>query len=267
VPLTEQYWQRVIGHCVHEIRCGRTPNPDVLCNSRVKFGAFYEHLEQSHDGTFDRITSGHYARVERAPFDAAQSSLGSAQDGVAHVPPAPDGPAAVRSTEANLADLQHRVRAASAAAAAASPADSEERSAQLSPSGSAVWGAAGQFPDQARSHPATPAHALQDAPRSRSERDASKSAATDAHRNNTADAEVRLRVTPDAVKDQTYFLAQLSQRQLSRALFPLGHFTKQKVRETAELIGLPTKSRKDSQGLCFLGKVKFSEFIKVRPCL
>ena len=68
--------------------------------------------------------------------------------------------------------------------------------------------------------------------------------------------------TPDPVKDQTYFLAYLSQQQLQRALFPLGEFTKQQVRELAKKYQLPTQSRRDSQGLCFLGQIKFADFIK-----
>ena len=62
VHLTEEYWARVVKHCVAEIRAGRTPNPDVLCNSRVKFGAFYDKIDFSE---FDRVASGHYARVDR----------------------------------------------------------------------------------------------------------------------------------------------------------------------------------------------------------
>lgn len=154
VPLTEQYWEHVVGHCIAEVRAGRTPNPDVLCNSRVKFGAFYDFLATQHADAFDRIASGHYARVERAA----------------------------------------------------------------------------------------------------SEPDAASSEAPG----------VRLALTRDAVKDQTYFLSHLSQRQLSRTLFPLGVLTKGEVRRLAAAAGLPNKDRKDSQGLCFLGKVKFSEFIQVR---
>lgn len=156
VPLSEQYWERVVKHCIGEMRQGRTPNPDVLCNSRcsaagrrsavyspcapaaaapwarwlrlsrsssshakaprpsscrVKFGAFFEYLEQ-HDTSFDRIASGHYARVER-----------------------------------------------------------------VAPAGSLA-------------------------------------------------PEAQLALTPDAVKDQTYFLAHLQQAQLARTMFPLGHLTK-----------------------------------------
>jgi len=45
VPLTQEYWQRVVEDSISTIKAGRTPNPDILCNSRVKFGAFYDHLQ------------------------------------------------------------------------------------------------------------------------------------------------------------------------------------------------------------------------------
>ena len=144
VPLSEQYWDRVVAHCISEVRSGRTPNPDVLCNSRVKFGAFLEHLENGETaGNWDKVASGHYARIAK-----------------------------------------------------------------------------------------------------------------------TADGEPRLALTPDAIKDQTYFLAHLSPFQLSKTLFPLGALTKPQVRALAVAAALPNQDRKDSQGICFLGKVRFSEFIK-----
>ncbi|HQF41949.1 MAG TPA: tRNA 2-thiouridine(34) synthase MnmA [Ignavibacteriaceae bacterium] len=71
-----------------------------------------------------------------------------------------------------------------------------------------------------------------------------------------------LKTSPDPIKDQTYFLAYLTQDQLSRALFPIGSFTKKEIRALAEKYNLPNMKRKDSQGICFLGKIKFSDFIK-----
>ncbi len=169
--MTSVYWDKVVSSSVDEIRQGRTPNPDVLCNSRVKFGAFIDHLthlETSGGQRFDRVASGHYARVVRG----VEGSEGASGGGGAHAP-----------------------HAAGLAAAAAS-------------------------------------------------------------------TEARLCLTPDAVKDQTYFLAQLSAAQLSRAMFPIGALTKAQVRALAAAAGLATQSRPDSQGICFLGKVKFSEFVK-----
>lgn len=142
VSLQQEYKNRVISYTLNEVLAGRTPNPDVLCNSRVKFGAFYELITNKFGDKFDRIATGHYAALER-------------KDGL-----------------------------------------------------------------------------------------------------------VYLKTTPDAIKDQTYFLSHLTQEQLQKAEFPIGNLTKQEVRELANFYDLPTKNRKDSQGLCFLGKIKYSEFIK-----
>lgn len=140
VNLQREYWDRVVSYTIDQVKAGRTPNPDVLCNSRVKFGAFYDHLHEQ----FDYVATGHYARIIR---------------------------------------------------------------------------------DQ-------------------------------------ANGQVQLAMTPDAIKDQTYFLAHLTQAQLQRVLFPLGDLCKTDVRALAQKFNLPNKDRKDSQGICFLGKIKFSEFIK-----
>lgn len=66
----------------------------------------------------------------------------------------------------------------------------------------------------------------------------------------------------DGNKDQSYFLCQLNQEQLSKALFPIGELTKPEVREIAKKAGLATAEKKDSQGLCFIGKVSLPEFLK-----
>jgi tRNA-specific 2-thiouridylase len=66
----------------------------------------------------------------------------------------------------------------------------------------------------------------------------------------------------DANKDQSYFLCQLSQDQLAKALFPIGHLQKSEVREIAKQAGLVTAEKKDSQGLCFIGKVRLPEFLQ-----
>ena len=138
VSLQKEYWDIVVAHTLAEIKAGRTPNPDILCNQRIKFGAFYDTI----DSSFDSVATGHYARLEK------QGSV------------------------------------------------------------------------------------------------------------------VELHTTPDPIKDQTYFLSHLSQEQLRRAQFPLGDLTKVEVRTLAARLNVPTKDRKDSQGICFLGKLKFSEFIR-----
>jgi tRNA-uridine 2-sulfurtransferase len=66
----------------------------------------------------------------------------------------------------------------------------------------------------------------------------------------------------DGNKDQSYFLCQVTQEQLSKALFPIGELTKPEVRAIANKIGLTTADKKDSQGLCFIGKVKLPDFLQ-----
>ena len=71
----------------------------------------------------------------------------------------------------------------------------------------------------------------------------------------------------DGNKDQSYFLCQLSQEQLAKSLFPIGELTKPEVREIASQMELVTAEKKDSQGLCFIGKVRLPEFLqqKLQP--
>ncbi|MDO7136188.1 tRNA 2-thiouridine(34) synthase MnmA [Algibacter lectus] len=66
----------------------------------------------------------------------------------------------------------------------------------------------------------------------------------------------------DGNKDQSYFLCQLSQEQLAKSLFPIGELTKPEVREIAMSLDLVTAEKKDSQGLCFIGKVKLPDFLQ-----
>lgn len=72
----------------------------------------------------------------------------------------------------------------------------------------------------------------------------------------------RLLAGKDGNKDQSYFLCQLSQEQLAKSLFPIGELTKAEVRKIASGIGLVTAGKKDSQGLCFVGKVRLPEFLQ-----
>ncbi len=138
ISMQQIYHEKVVSYLLKEIEQGRTPNPDVLCNQQVKFGAFYDAIDKS----FEYVATGHYAQIEHTP----KISI--------------------------------------------------------------------------------------------------------------------LKKGKDPVKDQTYFLAYLSQAQLKRALFPIGGFEKSKVRKLAEQFNLPTATRKDSQGICFLGKFNFADFLK-----
>lgn len=72
----------------------------------------------------------------------------------------------------------------------------------------------------------------------------------------------RLIAGADPNKDQSYFLCQLNQEQLSKALFPIGHLQKSEVRAIAAKHGLATAKKKDSQGLCFIGKVRLPDFLQ-----
>jgi tRNA-specific 2-thiouridylase len=72
----------------------------------------------------------------------------------------------------------------------------------------------------------------------------------------------RLLSGKDNNKDQSYFLCQLSQKQLATALFPIGNLTKPEVRKVADKLGLATAHRKDSQGICFVGKVHLPTFLQ-----
>jgi tRNA-specific 2-thiouridylase len=72
----------------------------------------------------------------------------------------------------------------------------------------------------------------------------------------------RLLSGTDRAKDQSYFLCQLSQEQLDKTLFPLGELTKPEVREIAQELDLVTADKKDSQGLCFIGKVRLPDFLQ-----
>ena len=259
VPLSAQYWDRVVAHSIAEIRAGRTPNPDVLCNSRcvrvgVGTGGGGRHP------SCRRLAWPHNAPAPacvclpcclpccRVKFGAFLEELEKEGAGAAG---AGSGAAAGfdRVASGHYARLE-RVPLSAAAAGAAGAGRGGEQAAQQ---------------QEQRVH-----------------------------------GEARLALTPDAVKDQTYFLAHLSQAQLARTLFPLGHLTKPQasagrlglrarrdmlpgmvprrpranthththcalfpqVRALAAAADLPNKGRKDSQGICFLGKVKFSEFVK-----
>ncbi|HLV42602.1 MAG TPA: tRNA 2-thiouridine(34) synthase MnmA [Brumimicrobium sp.] len=81
-------------------------------------------------------------------------------------------------------------------------------------------------------------------------------------RKDNADGSVSLLAGLDKNKDQSYFLCQLNQNQLKKALFPIGHLQKDEVRRIAKEQDLITADKKDSQGLCFVGKVSLPEFLQ-----
>lgn len=138
VDCHKEYWSQVTRYTMDKVKVGLTPNPDVMCNRLIKFGAFDEKM--GHD--YDLIATGHYAQTE--------------------------------------------------------------------------W----------------------------------------------IDGKKWLTTSPDPVKDQTDFLAQIFQWQLKKAVFPIGHYVKNEVREIAEREHLINAKRKDSQGICFLGNINYDEYIR-----
>lgn len=137
VPLHQEYWDMVVKYHTETLLAGRTPNPDLLCNQLIKFGAFEEKVGFN----YDRLATGHYAWIQET--------------------------------------------------------------------------ADGRF----------------------------------------------LHTAKDRHKDQTYFLAQLSEKQISRLQFPIGELTKQEVRNIAASLDLPNATRKDSQGICFIGRSHYKDFV------
>jgi tRNA-specific 2-thiouridylase len=138
VNMQQEYLNTVVEYTITELKAGRTPSPDIMCNRHIKFGEFFKKINKD----FDKVASGHYAQIEEI------------------------------------------------------------------------------------------------------------------------DGNFYLKESPDKIKDQTYFLTYLNQSQLSKILFPIGQYTKSEVRQLAHKFGLPTENRKDSQGICFLGKIKYNDFIK-----
>ncbi|MDR1738240.1 MAG: tRNA 2-thiouridine(34) synthase MnmA [Candidatus Symbiothrix sp.] len=76
------------------------------------------------------------------------------------------------------------------------------------------------------------------------------------------DGKTYLSTAADKVKDQTYFLGQVDYLQISKLMFPIGHLQKSEVRKIAAADNLPSAMRKDSQGICFLGKINYNDFIR-----
>jgi len=169
VDCHREYWDQVTRYTINKVRAGLTPNPDVMCNRLIKFGAFHE--KRGHD--YDLIATGHYAQKEWT-LEAPQAP-----------PSAPEG-ATIPCLQSNEAPL------------------------------GAVGGAWTFW----------------------------------------------LCTSPDPVKVQTDFLAQIYDWQLEKALFPIGHYMKDEVRQIAEREHLVSAHRRDSQGICFLGKINYNDYVR-----
>lgn len=140
VSLHQEYWDNVMEYALRTVRAGLTPNPDVMCNSIIKFGYF----EQRWGHKFDKTATGHYC-----------STVVNPDDGL-----------------------------------------------------------------------------------------------------------IYLGTAPDPVKDQTDFLARITYDQLSHLMFPIGDLPKSEVRRLAAEAALPNAYRRDSQGICFLGKINYNDFLR-----
>ena len=172
LDLVHEYKIEVIDYMIAEYRAGRTPNPDVMCNREVKFGAFWRWAQKQ---GADFVATGHYAQVIREGTDSAD-----------------EGNFASRVGDEN----------------SARPAGRDAR------------------PETAESVPS-----------------------------------LKLLAGTDINKDQSYFLWTLNQADLKHILFPVGHLTKPEVRVLAKKFKLPNAEKKDSQGLCFIGKVDIKDFL------
>ena len=176
VNLHKEYWDNVVSYTIESVRKGLTPNPDVMCNKLIKFGAF----EQRCGKDYDRTATGHYAQTECLNVSNTLSvdkfiSLYGSQ----HI---------------NVSTYQQNT------------------------SNQAIRQSSTQT--------------------------------------------VFLATAKDPVKDQTDFLSQLSYAQISKLMFPIGGMMKSEVRDIAHAAHLPSADRKDSQGICFLGKINYNDFLR-----
>ncbi|MEN9337702.1 MAG: hypothetical protein RIQ41_16 [Candidatus Parcubacteria bacterium] len=153
LDLEQEYKQGVIDYMIEEYKAGRTPNPDVMCNREVKFGAFWKWAQEQ---GANYIATGHYAQVETT--------------------------------------------------------DNRQETVDITPV-------------------------------------ASKRG-------------FNLVTSKDDNKDQTYFLWTLTENDLAHVLFPIGHMTKEEVRKEAHKRNLYTSTKKDSQGLCFVGSIDLKTLLK-----
>ena len=160
VNLHKEYWENVVSYTIETVRQGLTPNPDVMCNKLIKFGAFNDRRGKD----YDKIATGHYART--VEVGGCRSEVG---------------------------------------------------------------GIATTF-EELRTHNSEPITFLATA--------------------------------IDPIKDQTDFLSQLEYRQIEKLMFPIGHLMKSDVRAIARQAHLPSADRKDSQGICFLGKIDYNDFLR-----
>ena len=265
--LQKEYWDEVVSYVIAEARAGRTPNPDVLCNSRIKFGMFYDRFGKD----FDKVATGHYAQTEILPLGFSGESVPTEMSFSSR--PGLIGAAGCREISLNQRHPEEISRTGGASSdnqdikkktfLSAQPDLEISRTESISSdrredvkkilSGN-------QHEDFLECHPGLPPERARSVragdPGSRKKEHGLENGAT------ALQGAYLLKKSPDPVKDQTYFLSQLSQAQVTKALFPIGGFHKREVRALAEQYHLPNATRKDSQGICFLGQVAFDKFLE-----
>jgi len=227
----KEYKQKVVDYMIGEYKAGRTPNPDIMCNQEVKFKVF---LEAALEDGADMIATGHYARV----WHAAESTIGVARSSLNK-----SGSSEVQPEQLVARRVTHTF-----GEGRTKRANADSNPAHLFPSVHAIA--------------TTTANSSLRSPRK------AEVLAFDRGKRRTAGAspeshdwQAKLLTAVDTAKDQTYFLYRVTEDALAKTLFPLGEFTKPQVRELAAERGLATATKKDSQGICFVGKVGIKDFL------
>ncbi len=221
----KEYKQQVVDYMIAEYKAGRTPNPDIMCNQEIKFDLF---LKASLADGADMIATGHYARVgagRRRSSPSPTSTVSKPGDAGALAPEA-------RAGEVVNGDEKASERSAWTSSSSTVHIPSELGAVELRspaarqglPSGSGDGRALAGARGERRQH--------------------------------------SLLTGLDKNKDQSYFLYRVTEEALSRTLLPVGELTKPEVREQARKLGLATADKKDSQGICFVGKIGIKEFLQ-----
>lgn len=234
----KEYRTLVFEYFVREYKNGNTPNPDVMCNKEIKFGLF---LKRALAMGADYIATGHYVRIASdIPKMTAGSSAPAADDRLSS-PQRNSASGNQAFAESENSFSKHQAHSYSAhmsivgreeEGSGDALMESFRNPGELGPRG----GRQGENADNRKSQEFLNYRLTEGYPR-------------------------RLSVAKDLNKDQSYFLWTLTQEQLKYCLFPVGNLEKPEVRTIAAQYGLINAGRKDSQGLCFVGKVKFKNFL------
>lgn len=264
VPLHREYWDNVVKYTIDTVKRGLTPNPDMMCNKLIKFGAF----EEKYGKDFDLIATGHYATTTIVPNGLIPELRKAYRNGEIPLRQAGDE---------NIPIQPEPIATHPDNNGTTSPSGSEAATGK----GTGLPGNAG---DKARTDAGSLANRIEWLSNGFQKQigiTGTETGKQTASLTGTADLPIResrqenkpviqagkgqtvlLSTAADHVKDQTYFLGQISLAQLSKLVFPIGDLPKKEVRAMAEAAKLPSATRKDSQGICFLGKINYNDFIR-----